>query len=147
MMHDCFYSITRQSRQVLALIARFMVDSLRGMGLQMADPVGGFYLFVSFEGFGEQLMARGIQTSGDLCNNLLSDTGIAMLSGSDFGLMADQLFVRMAFVDFDGGKALGAVAEGQYQPDVFVRQYCPRLYEACLRIKQWLVLPGKDNKE
>ncbi|USE38160.1 pyridoxal phosphate-dependent aminotransferase [Endozoicomonas sp. SCSIO W0465] len=136
-----------QSRQVLSLIARFMVDSLRGMGLQMADPVGGFYLFVSFEGFREQLMARGIKTSDDLCNNLLSDTGIAMLPGSDFGLMADQLFVRMAFVDFDGGKALGAMAEGRYEPDVFVRQYCPKLYQACQRIKQWLMRSGKDNKE
>ncbi|ELU04213.1 hypothetical protein CAPTEDRAFT_135842, partial [Capitella teleta] len=37
-----------QSQQVLALIAGYMLDSLRSMGLQMADPVGGFYLFVSF---------------------------------------------------------------------------------------------------
>ncbi len=136
-----------RSRQVLALIARFMVDSLRAVGLQMADPVGGFYLFVSFEAFREQLMARGLKTSGELCNNLLSDTGIAVLPGSDFGLMADRLFVRMAFVDFDGGKALAAVAEGQYDPDVFVQQYCPKLYEACQRIKQWLVSSAKDNKE
>ena len=136
-----------RSRQVLALIARFMVDSLRAVGLQMADPMGGFYLFVSFEAYREQLMARGLKTSGELCNNLLSDTGIAVLPGSDFGLMADQLFVRMAFVDFDGGKALAAVAEGQYDPDVFVQLYCPKLYEACQRIKQWLVSSGKDNKE
>ncbi|MFK0572602.1 pyridoxal phosphate-dependent aminotransferase [Endozoicomonas sp.] len=134
------------SRQVLALIAGYMVKSLRSLGLRMANPVGGFYLFVSFAAFREQLKGRGIASATELCNALLSETGVAMLPGSDFGLMADQLLVRMAFVDFDGARALDAVAEGQYQPEDFVRQYCPRLFAACQRLEQWLEPSDKDNK-
>ncbi len=134
-----------QSQQVLALIAGYMVGSLRSMGLQMADPVGGFYLFVSFEAYREQLIARGINCSDDLCNILLSETGVAVLPGSDFGLMADQLFVRMAFVDFDGARALDAVSERRYEPEDFVQQYCPRLFAACQRVEHWLGQSGNDN--
>lgn len=136
--HQEITNYLEQSRQVLALIAEYMVDSLRRLGLQMADPVGGFYLFVSFETFRDQLKGRGITSSSELCNALLSETGVAMLPGSDFGLMADQLFVRMAFVDFDGAEALKAVMAGNPDPSNFVEKHCPRLVTACQRLEQWL---------
>ena len=125
------------TRQVLKQVADYMVNRLSASGLSMVPPVGGFYLLASFEAFRDALSERNIVTSEQLCRAVLSETGVAFLPGTDFGLPADQLYARMAFVDFDGRKALAAVAS---QPlDVhFVIRNCPRLVGACARLDQWL---------
>ena len=74
---------------------------------------------------------------------MLSQTGVAVLPGSDFGLPDDQLFVRMAFVDFDGAAALeGLKAQSGHSGDAlsgqFVKKYCPKLVKACDEMLNWL---------
>ena len=41
-----------------------------------------------------------------MCKKILSETGFAMLPGSDFGFKKNKLIARIAFVDFNGTKAL-----------------------------------------
>ena len=41
-----------------------------------------------------------------MCSQLLMDTGVAVLPGSDFGFPESQLLFRLSFVDFDGAKFL-----------------------------------------
>ncbi|MGI9274530.1 MAG: pyridoxal phosphate-dependent aminotransferase [Endozoicomonas sp.] len=131
------------SRQVLQAIAGYMVGRLRGGGLDVVDPVGGFYLLVGFEQWREKLSLQGIKTSANLCQSMLSQTGVAVLPGSDFGLPEDQLFVRLAFVDFDGAAALEGLKalsghSGDAQTGQFVKKYCPKLVKACDEILNWL---------
>ena len=59
-----------------------------GGGVGILPPATGFYLFPDFSPFTESLRRRGITTSGELCERLLEETGIAILSGSDFGMGA-----------------------------------------------------------
>lgn len=127
----------RDTRQVLKIIADYMVNQLSATGLQIVPPVGGFYLLAGFESFRGKLSERGIVTSEQLCQVVLRETGVAFLPGSDFGLPADQLCVRMAFVDFDGRKALVSLESQAEDPD-FVECNCPRLVDACQRLDQWL---------
>lgn len=125
------------TRTVLKQVADYMYQNLTKSGLRMQPPVGGFYLLADFEQFRDALSERGILTSGQLCQSVLNETGVAFLPGEDFGLPADQLCVRMAFVDFDGRKALASVESGQ-AGEGLVGTNCPKLVTACERLDRWL---------
>ncbi|MCL6270798.1 aminotransferase class I/II-fold pyridoxal phosphate-dependent enzyme [Sansalvadorimonas sp. 2012CJ34-2] len=130
----------KQSRRVLKVVADYMHENLTRSGLEMVPAVGGFYLLVSFESFRDKLATRGITTSDQVCEQLLSKAGVAILPGSDFGLKSNRLFARLAYVDFDGQQSL-AVAEkqkGTQLRNAFVESNCPRLVQACRRIDAWL---------
>lgn len=124
-------------REVLGHIAGYMTGHLRRLGLEMVNPVGGFYLLVNFENYRSELSERGIVSSEQLCQVLLSETEVALLPGTDFGLPADQLYVRLAFVDFNGEKALASLKSG-LSGSLLVERNCPRLVTACQRIGHWL---------
>ena len=50
-----------------------------------------------------------------ICDQLLDDTGVAILPGTDFGGRDDEVTARLAFVNFDGAQALAA-AKAKHQP-------------------------------
>ena len=86
------------------------------------------------------LAARGIATSMALCERLLDETGVALLPGAVFGREDAELTARLAYVDFDGAKALAAVAvipREQPLDETFLRRHCPRVVEAVDRISAW----------
>ncbi len=126
------------SRKVLQTIASYMVNRLRDCDLEMQNPEGGFYILVSFEKWREKLYHNGITTPDQLCQQLLNNAGVALLPGTDFGLPENQLYTRLAFVDFDGEKALNAITEKNTPNEELLKNYCPKLVIACDRIKQWL---------
>ncbi|MBK6508979.1 MAG: aminotransferase class I/II-fold pyridoxal phosphate-dependent enzyme [Haliea sp.] len=97
-----------QSRRVLSHLAHTLVARLNQAGFDIAPTHGGFYLFLDFAAFGPALGAAGINNSIDLCERLLTDTGVALLPGVAFGRPSSELTVRIAFVDFDGARALEA---------------------------------------
>lgn len=129
------------SRKVLRSLARHFTEKLNSMNIPIQQPHGAFYFFPNFEPHRDKLAAKNILTSSDLCNVLLNDTGVAMLPGKDFGCRADQLTARIAYVDFDGKKALEAAmldhAENGLDEN-FIRFYCPKLFEAFDRMGNWL---------
>ena len=95
---------------VLCEISRYCADTLRQAGVEVHPAMGGFYLFPVCDGFRKALNARGVHTSEQLTIALLADTGVVLLPGSAFGMPAESLTARLAFVDFDGGQALAANA-------------------------------------
>jgi len=129
-----------RSRVVLRGLCRWIVERLANAGGDCGEPVGGFYLFPDFSSVREALGKREITSSPSLCERLLEDTGVAMLPGSCFGRPANELTVRLAFVDFDGQAALDAVAErGDGEVDeAFLRRHCGRVIEAIEIFCDWL---------
>ena len=125
------------TRQVLKKVADYMYRHLTDSGLTMEKPEGGFYLLAGFDDFRDALSERGIVTSEQLCQIVLRDTGVAFLPGTDFGMPADQLCVRMAFVDFDGRQALASLQSSKAD-SAFVEDSCPKLVQACQRLDRWL---------
>jgi len=130
------------SRRVLGTLACELTTILRKNGVNLPAPEGGFYLFPSFEAFREPLERRGIKDSVTFCESLLEDTGVAILPGSQFGRPPGELTSRLAFVDFDGARAL-VNAEGtpldQPLPDDFLEANCSRVLTAVRRVCDWLV--------
>lgn len=128
------------SRRVLSSLGRWCARKLRGAGIDCPQPVGGFYLFPDFSALAEPLRARGIETSRQLCARLLDETGVAILPGSDFGRPDRELTARLAYVDFDGTRALEAVAvipREQPLDETFLKRHAPRVVEAIETICEW----------
>jgi len=130
-----------QSRRVLAALAERVHAELTGLGLSMAPLDGGFYAFPDFTPLREQLAARGIYTSAELCARLLEETGVAILPGNCFGRPASELTARLAYVDFDGSRALAAaeqVPNDQLLDEAFLRRNCDKVVTAMERMCDWL---------
>ncbi len=130
-----------QSRRILKLIGKTIAGSLNKTGVHVVDPKGAFYLFPDFSHFKEKLFARGITNSRDLCRRLLDDTGVAFLPGSVFGRPKEELTARLAFVDFDGARALAAAeqipAEKQLNNE-FLNNYCTNIIEGIDKVCEWV---------
>ncbi|HJL19237.1 MAG TPA: aminotransferase class I/II-fold pyridoxal phosphate-dependent enzyme [Sandaracinaceae bacterium LLY-WYZ-13_1] len=128
------------SRRVLSALGRWCARKLRAVDIDCPQPVGGFYLFPDFTAFHDALRGRGIETSPQLCARLLDETGVAILPGSEFGRPEQELTARLAYVDFDGDKALEAVAvipKEQPLDETFLKRHCGRVVSAIEALCDW----------
>ncbi|MGY0219708.1 pyridoxal phosphate-dependent aminotransferase [Endozoicomonadaceae bacterium StTr2] len=131
-------------RQGLKAVAGYMQEHLTRSGVDVAPSSGGFYLFPGFDKYRESLAAKGIKTADQFCVKLMEDTGVALLPGTAFGFPEDRFYTRLAYVDFDGGALLKAIAQKSGQPldssldNAFIEKHCPKIAEACRRIDGWL---------
>jgi aspartate aminotransferase len=126
-------------RCILRALGNSLAETLRESGLRVHSPEGGFYLFVDFTPHAEKLQARGIHTSAQLCEQLLIDTGVAILPGVVFERPEAELTARVAYVDFDGAAALAACpSSGGPLPDHYLPHNCGSVLEAGRRIVEWL---------
>ena len=76
-----------------------------------------------------------------MCESLLRDTGVALLYGDVFGMPADHLSARLAYVDFDGAAALEASEKiGLEKPldEQFLRQHLPNSVRGTEQICEWV---------
>ncbi|MFW5825875.1 MAG: aminotransferase class I/II-fold pyridoxal phosphate-dependent enzyme, partial [Marinobacter sp.] len=131
----------RHSRRVLKAIGEYVHRRLTEMRVSARKPEGGFYVFPDFSAYREDLDRHDIKTSAAFCKRLLEETGVAMLPASDFGFEPDLLSARLAFVDFDGARALELAAgdfAGQELGDDFVELASPRMVTAMERTEAWL---------
>jgi aspartate aminotransferase len=115
--------------------------NLRQAGCHLPQPEGGFYLFPDFSDHQEMLHRRGIISSAQLCEFLLEEAGVACLPGTDFGRPATEFTIRLAYVDFDGGKAQQAASDTLVIDEKFLKQHCGRVLAATHRIVDWLQTP------
>ncbi len=130
------------SRRILKAIAEMVVRKLRHIGVETPEPQGGFYVFPSFETFARKLHKAGIHSSIEFCERLLEATGVAILPGASFGRPPEEYTARIAFVDFDGARALvgaEAVPSAQGLPEDFLENYCGRVSNAMDRLCEWVV--------
>jgi aspartate aminotransferase len=130
----------RHSCRILHRLGRRLTARLEQAGATILSPEGGFYLFPDFSSLKESLGRRNIHTSADFCHRLLEETGVAILPGSDFGRPPEELTARLAYVDFDGGKALAAsqaIGLDRDLDETFVDEYCGNVVEAVERLCEW----------
>ena len=66
---------------------------------------------------------------------------MAILPGQAFERPANELSARLAYVDFDGAKALTAsetIPLDQPLPDDFADTYCPKVIQAAHLLADWV---------
>ena len=130
-----------QVRRILRSVGRKLMSLFKDSDVQVLSPQGGFYLFPDFNRYNEKLKARGITTSQELCEHLLEETGIATLPGRDFGRVPEELTARLAYVNFDGKKALEAAYQVPSElplDDHFLYSYCDGPLIATETLCNWL---------
>ena len=131
------------SRRVLRALGNHCAHALQEAGLEVVAPTGAFYLFPDFRPFKLALRARGINTSQELSERLLQETGVSTIPGCSCGRDLSELTLRLAYVDFDGASALEAAEKTdpeQELDEAFLRDRCPRVIEAMDRVTNWLGL-------
>jgi aspartate aminotransferase len=130
-----------RARHILRVLGPELARRLRAVGVDVLEPVGGFYLFPDFSPLREKFAKRGITTSTQLCERALEDVGVAFLPGVGFGRPAGELTARIAYVNFDGSRALAAAE--QLPPDAevdmtFLQHYCAPTLTAVDRLCEWV---------
>jgi len=121
-----------RARAVLRALSARIIDTLHGAGIGVHPPTGAFYIMLDFSAHQAQLASRGITDSLTLCEQLLEDTGVAILAGANFEQPPEVLTARLAYVDFDGTAAL------QHTGSDVVDACCPRVAEGVERLAAWL---------
>lgn len=127
------------SRRILRYIAKIIRQKLSNVSITTPPVNGGFYLYPDFSFYFEKLKARNIITSGELCDVLLEETGVALLPGIDFGHQPEELVARMAYVDFEGQLALDQLK--QYKDsklqESFIKDFCPNIWQGIEALCNW----------
>lgn len=129
------------ARRILSTLGHQCVRLLRSGKILAHPPEGGFYLFLDFSQHRERLAERGINDSAALCEALLEETGVAILPGESFMRPCEELTARLAYVDFDGAKALTASELeplDQPLPDDFTEKHCYNVVQAVRLIVDWV---------
>ena len=124
------------SRTILKKVADFVYDQLSEIGIECIRPQGGFYILCDFS----KIIKHNniINNATTLCEQVLQNTGFAMLPGKNFGIQDEKLITRMAFVDFDGNKALSFMKDNTSIKDDDFNELFPKINEGILNLKSWL---------
>jgi aspartate aminotransferase len=104
--HETVIDFLVHTRRILATIGHYCSKALTAANVKVNSPAGAFYLFPDFENYRENLASREILDSLIFCEQLLQETGVALLPGKVFGRSAAELNARLAYVNFDGKEAL-----------------------------------------
>ena len=124
------------SRLILKMIGDYIYKELSSVGVICQKPQGGFYMICDFSNVINN--THEINNDKTLCQKILNDIGFAMLPGSDFGMDEDKLLSRIAFVDFDGSKALKMISKEKPSPDNFLDLTCPKIAKGISLLKDWI---------
>ena len=124
------------SRLILETIGNYIFRELTAIGVKCQKPQGGFYMLCDFS----NIIKRNnkILNSKMLCEKLLRETGFAMLPASDFGMNEKLLLSRIAFVDFDGKKALQYAQDKKNLSYSFLKNACPNIIKGIEKLKKWI---------
>ena len=130
-------------RRILAHLEGRCTQILREAEIKVHSPDGAFYLFLDFSPLAAKLKNKGITRDTQLCEQLLQDTGVAILPGEAFQLPSEKLTARLAFVNFDGSRALSmseTIPLSEQLPEDFADQYGMTVIQGIQKIADWVNL-------
>ena len=119
------------SREILKLVGEYVYDNLKSNKVLINKPQGGFYIMPEF-------LDKKFKNSEEMCANLLNDTGVAILPGSDFGFSKDRLIARLSFTDFDGKEFMKNILDNTNIDHKLLNKYAPKIVEGTKRLKAWV---------
>ena len=76
-------------------------------------------------------------SSSEMCQNILNETGVALLPGSVFGFPENRMIARLSFTDFDGKKLLINTSGCKEINQDIVFKYAPNVVEGVKKLKKW----------
>jgi len=119
-----------KSRNILKAVGNYVYENLRSNKVLINSPQGGFYLMPEF-------LNKKFNSSSEMCDNILKDTGVALLPGSDFGFEKSRMLARLSFTDFDGQKFMDQIKVGQIIDYNTINEFAPKVIEGVDELKKW----------
>ena len=84
-----------------------------------------------------EFLNNRFKTSSEMCENILKNTGVALLPGSDFGFKTDKMLARLSFTDFDGQAFMDEIEDNQIIKDKEIQKLAPKIIEGVDKLKKW----------
>ena len=84
-----------------------------------------------------EFLNKKFNTSSEMCDNILKETGVALLPGSDFGFDKNQMLARLSFTDFDGQEFMKQTQNGQTIDKNLILKLAPKIVEGVDKLKKW----------
>ena len=119
------------SRSILKAVGEYVFENLKSNTIIMNKPQGGFYLMPEF-------LIEKFSTSEEMCSNILKETGIALLPGSDFGFSKERMITRLSFTDFNGGEFMQNVKKTKKVDMNSISKFAPKIIEGTKKLKDWV---------
>ena len=118
------------SCSILKIVGEYVYENLKSNKILINKPEGGFYLMPEF-------INTKFSTSYEMCNNLLKETGVALLPGSEFGFPKNKMLARLSFTDFDGENFLINTSGCKEINRDIIRKFAPNITEGVAKLKNW----------
>ena len=118
------------SRLILKEVGEYVYENLKSNKININKPQGGFYLMPEF-------LITKFSTSEEMCGDILKDTGVVLLPGSDFGFSKERMIARLSFTDFDGHVFMKSVLDTKNINDNLISKFAPNIVEGVNKLKKW----------
>ena len=118
------------SKNILKAVGNYVYENLKSNKVLVNKPQGGFYLMPEF-------LNKKFKTSSEMCDNLLKETGVALLPGSDFGFEKTKMLARLSFTDFDGLNFMNKTQNGKKIDNALILKLAPKIVEGVDKLIKW----------
>jgi len=85
-----------------------------------------------------EFINKDFSNSNEMCDNILKKTCVALLPGSDFGLLPKKMIARLSFTDFDGEKFMQNIEVNTKIDETLLSEFAPRIVNGTKRLKGWV---------
>ena len=118
------------SKNILKFIGKYVFKNLTSNKVLINEPQGGFYLMPEF-------ISSKFSSSSEMCENILDETGVVLLPGSDFGFEKKKLIARLSFTDFNGKNLMHEYENNNDLNDNLIKKFAPKIVEGVNKLKKW----------
>jgi aspartate aminotransferase len=119
-----------KSRNILCAVGNYVYENLKSNKVLINKPQGGFYLMPEF-------LNKKFNSSSEMCDSILYDTGVALLPGTDFGFDQTRMLARLSFTDFDGQEFMDKIEDNQKIDNNHIANFAPKIIEGVDKLKKW----------
>ena len=119
-----------KSKNILSAVGNYVYENLKSNKILINKPQGGFYLMPEF-------LNKVFNSSSEMCDSILNDTGVALLPGSDFGFAQTQMLARLSFTDFDGQEFMSKIEDNKKIDNDHIAKFAPKVVEGVDKLKKW----------
>ena len=118
------------SKNILRAVGNYVYENLKSNKVTINKPQGGFYLMPEFSN-------KTFSTSLEMCDNLLKETGVILLPGSDFGFDKKRMLARLSFTDFNGENFMKNIKGEKKIDNDLILKFAPKIVKGVDKLKKW----------
>ena len=85
-----------------------------------------------------EFLDKKFKTSQEMCEDLLNETGVILLPGSDFGISKNKMIARLSFTDFNGENFMKNISKDENISINVISKLAPKVVEGTKRLKDWV---------